>query len=155
METCTDESKKKIERIETEKKNLTDMFYALQNRISQKYDQVLAVVECHQTRLMEEFDLLKKHQLEGLERSKEKEATLFLEMESFKSYCLGIDKSQLAWDTSVNGLTARAVEFARVQAMSKSSEASEVVTFAPSQFTADNIGNLIGRLFLEGIALSV
>jgi len=155
METCTNKSRKTIELIETEMNILSDTFDATENEISQKYDHVLAVVELQRSRLRTDFGSCRKTILKELEESIAKEETLFLEMESFKSYCIDIDKSQLACCTSADGLHTRALAFVEAQDAAKSLEPKRLPTFVTSEFPAGIVGNLIGRFFAGGNAFSL
>jgi len=153
LETCTFQSKKKIELIEIGMKRLINMVDDTENRISQKYDQVLVLVESHRTRLLDELDLFKDKKLDELEKSKDNEETLFLIIESLKSYCLDIDKKEMASDISAKDLNSRTEECVKAQETAQFNEPKGIdITFVPSHFTVDGVENFIGRLSFLGIS---
>jgi len=151
---CALQNKEDIEFIELEKKHFIEKCLAAQNRLFEKCDQVIALIQSHRIQLMEELDSFKKEQLKEIESRKDEAERQFVIVESFKRYCEEVKDKGTACDISqaANDLHFRAEELVKIPVQPNSSELLRfVVMFTPSLVTTNTtVKNLIGKLSFKG-----
>jgi len=144
-----------LEQIELQKKNFIEKMAAIYDKISQKYDQLMALVQSHRrpTHLMEELESLTDKRLKEMESSKDEVQRQLVIMESFKEYCVDVKKKGAVCVIALaaNDLHARAEELVKIQQTYSDSriDAADII-FTSSVLTSDSAQNLIGYLAFEG-----
>jgi len=151
------QKKKEIDLIERGKKSFIGECLAAQNRISDKCDQIIALVLSHLAQLMEELDSFKEKQLKEIESHKDEAERHFVILDGFKRYCEEVKDKGTACDISqaANALHVRAEELVMIPVKPSSSHLKILrlaIMFTPSLMTTTNtsVENLIGKLSLKG-----
>jgi len=144
----TEKSQEVIKEIEDDKMTCIEAVASAENKISQKYDQLISLIQSHQSQLIKELGVFKENQLKKLENHKNKVEKEFLTLEGFTKYCQEtiIDKGT-AWNVALaaNDLHVRAKELLKIQEEYCYRKPCDVDIIINTSFA-----NLIGELTFTG-----
>jgi len=146
-------SQEEIQQIEMNRSSFIEAVAATQIKISQRYDQLLSLIQSHQSHLLDELNVFKEKRLNELEINKEDVEKQFVIMESFKRYCQEMKENGTVCDISrsASDLHARAEELVKIQEGYNGCRLCDVaIVFTPSHATAANATNQIGKLIFTG-----
>jgi len=144
---CNLRSQKELTEMESDKDSLIKKVSAMQNDISQNYDQLISMMKDHQNKLIEELNAFKSKKLQEIENNKEKVETQFALVEDFRRYCDAIKEKGTAYHISrdANNLHVRAEELINAQEKRIVYELTKyVISFTP--LVAEPAQNIIGCL---------
>jgi len=107
----------KITRLEADKKKFLDKVVSTQSEISQKYDQLISLIQSHQGQWMEELNSFKDTNKRIIETETEKIKRQFVITESLKNNCQEILNKVAACDVSrvAHDLHASAEELGKTE----------------------------------------
>jgi len=143
----------KIKQIETDTKSFMVRIASTESEISQKNDQLISLIQSHQSQLMEELNSFKDKILKGMRNEKDEMERQFVITERFKKNCQEMINKGTACDISLmaHDLHARAEELVKTQNEPDCHQLSGVeITFKPSVVTTGSVKNYIGELVLYG-----
>jgi len=147
------EVESKIKQYKIDAKSFIDKVASTESEISEKYDQLISLIQSHKSNLMEELKSFKDNILKKIETEKDEIERQFVIAESFKIYCQEMIKKGTACDISrmAHDLHARAEELVKTQDEPDCHQLSGVeITFKLSVVTTDSVKNYIGELGLQG-----
>jgi len=144
-----------IKQLETDAKSFIEKVASTQREISQKYDQLISLIQSHQNQLMEELNSFKEKILKEMTNKKDEIERQFVITESFKRYCQEMINKGTACDISrmAHDLHAKAEELVKTQDEPDCHQLSGVeITFSPSLFITDSASgrNFVGEFFFMG-----
>jgi len=151
--TCSYQKDIKINQLESDKKRFMEEVALTQSEISQKYDQLVSLIQSHQSRLIEELNSFKDKILKEMANKKDEIETQAVMMQSFMRYGQEMINKGTACDISrvAHDLHARAEELVKTQDEPDCPKLSGVlITFKPFVVTTDLVRNYIGELVFEG-----
>jgi len=140
--------------MEIEKMSFVERVSNTQDRISQKYDELLALIKLQRNELIQELNAIKDKYLKEFETSKDEVERQTVIMESFTRYCQEMKEKGTACDISRSGddLHARAEELVEGQDECRACMLSRVeITLTISEVTKDGVKNFIGELLVKGL----
>jgi len=144
---------KKIKQLETYAKSFMGNIASTQSEISQKYNQLISLLQSHERQLMEELNSFQGKILKEIADKKDEIERQFVITDRFKKNCQEMINKGTACDISrmAHDLHARAEELVRTQDEPDCHQLSGVeITFKPFVVTTDNVKNYIGELVLHG-----
>jgi len=144
---------KQVTQLQADTKIFIKRVASTQSEISQKYDQLISLMQSHQSQLMEELQIFNVKTLKEMETQKDEIERQFVITESFKRYCQEMINKGTACDISrmAHDLRSRAEELVKTQDEPDCHQLSGVeITFKPSDVTTDSGKNFIGELALPG-----
>jgi len=151
---CTAECRRIAKEMEMNKNSFMEKVVFTQNKISERYDQLISLIQSHQSQLMEELDEFNVKNLKEMEMSNQEIEHQLVITESFTRYCQEVKEKGTACHIScaANDLHHRAEELVKTQVKYGGVELSQVkITFTPSLATTDNVKNWIGQLTFHGL----
>jgi len=141
-------------KLQENRNSFVEMVATTQREISQKYDQLISLLQSHQSLLMEELQMFQIKTLKEMETQKDETERQFMITESFKRYCQEIINKGTACDISrmAHDLHARAEELVKTQDEPDCHQLNEEVEikFKPSVVKKDIVKNCIGKLIFRG-----
>jgi len=146
--------KTKLILLETDLKSFTKKVATTESDISQKFDQLIALIQSHKSQLMEELKSFEDKILKNIDTGKGDIKTQIITGEYFKRRCQEILKNGTSSDISrmAPDLHARAEELVKTQDEPNCHQLSGVkITFTPAVvITAASVKNYIGQLTFNG-----
>jgi len=151
---CALKNYKKTEQLKSDMQAFMEKVTSTQNEISNKYDQLVSLIQSHKSELMEELNLFKDKIVKRMETEKDEFERQFVITESFNRYCLEmINKGSACHVTrTALDLHARAEELVKTQDEADCREINIAeMSFKPFiETTAGAVKNFIGELTLTG-----
>jgi len=150
---CAFHNQDKIKQLETATKSFMEKVASTESELSQKYDQLVSLIQTERNQLMEELNSFKARILKKMEVEKDEMERQFVITESFKRYCQELINKGTACDISrmAHDLHARAEELVKTQDEPDCHQLSEVeIMFKPSVALTSSISNYMGELILRG-----
>jgi len=148
------ERQEKLKQLDLDKINFITKVAEIQSQISQKYDQLISLIQSHKSQLMEQLKVFKEKLLKNIENSKDETEREFVIRDSFTRYCHEVlnrgshcDISRVACD-----LHKRAEELIKPEKPSSRCDKKEPdILFSPSVYlTSELMKNLIGEISFKG-----
>jgi len=150
---CDMQNLQKFEVLGTNLGIVIETIASTQKKISQQCDQLISLIQLHQSQLMEKLGSYKTKIVKKLETERDEIERQLVITESFKRYCQEIISKGTACEISrmAHDLHARAEELMKTQDQPVCHQLSGAeITFTPTVVTTDSIKNLIGELVLKG-----
>jgi len=150
---CAGRKEKEHKQLDTDIKRFRRRVATTESEISQKYDQLISLIQSHKSQLMEELNILKDKILDEMINKKKESEIRCMTMERFRTQYEEIINKGTEWDISrmAHDLHARAEELVKTQDEPDCHQLSGVeITFTPSVVTIDSGKNFIGVLVLQG-----
>jgi len=145
---------KKTEQLKRDMQAFMEKVTSTENEISNKYDQLVSLIQSHKSELMEELNMFKDKIVKRMETENDEFERQFVITESFKRYCLEMINKGYACHIArtAHDLHARAEELVKTQVETDCQEFSAAeICFKPFiETTAGAVKNFIGELFLKG-----
>jgi len=142
-----------IKQLDIDTENLLEKFASTESEISQKYDQLISLIQSHQSQLMEELKLFKNKILKKIAIKKDEIERQFLISESLKRYCQEMVNKGTACDISRTALDLHAKAEELVKTQDERFDMNSIdITLVPFLATTNNVNNFIGELVLRGQA---
>jgi len=150
---CALNNNKKTEQLKRDMQAFMEKVASTQNEISNKYDQLVSLIQSRKSELMEELDLFKDKIVKRMETENDEFERQFVITESFSRYCLEmINKGSASHIArTAHDLHARAEELVKTQDEMDCQEFSGAeISFKPFIETTGGLNNFIGELILKG-----
>jgi len=150
---CTAECRRIVKEMEINKNSFIEKVVFTKNKISERYDQLISLMQSHQSQLMEELDVFKLKHLKEMEMSNQEVEHQLVITESFTRYCQEVKEKGTACHISraANDLHLRTEELVKTQVKHGGVELSQVkIMFTPSLVTTNDVKNWIGQLTFCG-----
>jgi len=151
--TCTVECRRIVKEIEIKKKGFIEKVVSTQNKISERYDQLISLINSYQSQLIEELEVFKVRHLKEIETVAQEVEQQLVITESFPRYCQELKEKGTACHISraANDLHLRAEELVKTQVKHGGVRLSQVkIMLTPSLSTTGDVKNLIGQLTFHG-----
>jgi len=153
LTTLTIQGRRKIDEIEDNKKNFLKDIVTTEKQISNKYDQVISLVQCHHRQIMDELSRFKDKRFKEIENRREEVEHKLVIAESFTRYCQEMKDKGSASDLSsaVMDLHTRGEELVKIHEVVGGWNPLEInIVFTSSPNTIDDVENMLGKLTFNG-----
>jgi len=152
---CIVRGKHEVDEMDTIRQEFVDRVTAVNIRISQKFDHLIALLKSQQSMLTEELNSFRDKNLREYEESRNQMEKYTGIMEEFRAYCQDVNDIGTACDVScvAHILHTRTEQLVEIQETHCPQNLSKVeILFTPST-AQENAKNLIGQLVFTGIVL--
>jgi len=152
--TVTVQGRRKMDEMEDNKRSFLEKIVTTEKHISDKYDQVISLVQSHHRQILDELSKFKDKRLKEIENERQEVEHKLVIAESFTRYCQEMNDKGSACDISrtVMDLHTRAEELVKIQeGVGSLKPLRSNIVFTPCPNTMEDVDNLLGKLTFNGL----